>query len=231
MFTEEQRRDNGKQYRRRRNDGRVDARKTCNKILDAGLLAARVFDKFQDAGYRGIFESLGHLHLESGTSIHATANDVAPDRDSPRHGFARERRGIHQRFSLDHNTVQGNALSGLHHDDVADFHLVRVHLDKRPVAFHVRIFGANIHHGTDGLAGLAYRIPLEKFPHLVKQHDRHRFRELVNPEGGHRRDHHEEVLVKDLATPDVLERLAEYVVAHNQVGDCIQAEPKNPVVA
>ena len=125
-------------------------------------------------------------------------------------GFAGERRGIKLACAFDDGAVDGHALAGLHHDDVADSHFSGVYLRKLAVAFDVGVIGGDIHHGCDGFARFAYGVALEQLADLVEQHHGATFRhrrlrvgERDHGESAYGGDGHEQVLVEHLAVLDV----------------------------
>ena len=143
-----------------------------------------------------------------------------------RDGLAGEGGGVQLRGALEDDAVDGHALAGLDHDDVAHGNLVGAHLRQAAIALHVGKVRRDVHHGGDGLAALAHGVGLEDFSHLVEEHDGRALGHVwlglgeehhgKRADGGHR---HEEVLVKDLAVANVAPGLLQDVVAGYGIGD------------
>ena len=229
----EKRRQHGEQQGRA-GDGRgVPAGKAGDEVLSLCLLLAGVFHKLQDAAHRGLAERLGGAHVQKARHVDAARDDLGARLHMARHALAGEGGGVELACTFRHNAVDGDALAGLHHDDGADLDLVGIHLREAAVTLDVGVVGRDVHHGGDGLAALAHRIALEQLAYLVEQHDGCTFGHVgvgVGEEhhrkcaqGGHG---HEEVLVEHLTMADVVESLADNVVAGDGEGDGEQHEAR-----
>ena len=148
-----------------------------------------------------------------------------------RNGLAGEGRGVKLACAFDDGAVDGHALAGLHHDDVADGHFGWIDLHKSAVAFDVGVIGRNVHHGCDGFAGLAHGVALEQLADLVEQHHGATFRhrrlrvgERDHGECADGGDGHEQVLVEHLAVFDVAGCPQQHIVAGDEVRHEVQRE-------
>ena len=164
--------------------------------------------------------------MQKACHVDAARDDFGARLHVARYALAGEGGGVELACAFHYDAVDGNALAGLYHNDGADLDLVGVHLHKVAVALDVGVVGRDVHHGGDGLAALAHRVALEQLAYLVEQHDgrtlghvgvgvgeeHHRKR----AQGGHG---HEEVLVKHLAMADVVEGLANDIVAGDGEGN------------
>ena len=63
---------------------------------------------------------------------------------------------------------------------------------------------------------------LERFSHLIKQHDRHSFRIFPHTKGAEGSHCHQEILIKHLAVADIPECLIYNVPSYKNIGNQIQ---------
>ena len=222
----EKRRDDGEDQRYDDDDRRVVAGEARDEVLGARLLLRGVFDKLEDAADCRFAEGFCRADGEHAGQVHTAGEYLGALFDDARDGFAGECRGVELGRAFHNNAIDGNALARLHDDLVADFHLVRVDLNKFAILHNVRVVGRDVHHVGDGLAAFADGVALEELSHLVEQHNRGafchvrpRFREEHHGERADGRDGHEEVLVEDLAVADVLDGFDDDVVAGDEVGN------------
>ena len=150
----------------------------------------------------------------------------------PGQALAGEGAGVQGGTALRNDAVKGDLLAGLHHDDGADGHLIRVHLHQLPVLLNVGVVGTDVHQGADVLAALAHGVALEQLADLVKQHDGDGFVVVAalfidgQREGADSGHSHQEVLVEYPAVEDALSGLLHNVVADDDIGRQIQRQPQ-----
>ncbi len=158
----------------------------------------------------------------------------------PGHALPGEGAGVQGGRSTHHHSVNGYLFPGLHQDNRAHLHLVRVYLLQIALLIlDVGIVGADIHQGADVLSAASHGHGLEQLANLIEEHDRHTLGELalqppaliVNAQqhGSHRGNGHQEVLVEHLPVADAQCRLAQDVIAYNEVGHQVQCEPQIPL--
>ena len=216
-------RHHGEDDRREGDDGRVDAGEARDEVLGFGLLLARVLHELQDAAHGGLAEGLGRLDAQAPGHVDAAGDDIGAHLDVAGDALAREGGGVKLRGALDHAAVDGHALAGLDHDDVAHLDLVRINLNQLAVALDIGVVGRDVHHLSDRFAALAHGVALEELSDLVEQHDgaalgrlRFGFGEQDRGEGADGGHGHEERLVEGVAASDVVPCLYEHVVAGDE---------------
>ena len=150
----------------------------------------------------------------------------------PGQALAGEGAGVQGGAALHNDAVKGDLLAGLHHDDRADGHLIRVHLHQLPVLLNVGVVGTDVHQGADVLAALAHGVALEQLADLVEQHDGDGLVVVAalfidgqreGADGGHG---HQEILVEHLAVEDAAPRLPQNVIANDGVDRQVQRQPQ-----
>ena len=199
-------------------DGGVIAGEFGDEVFGLGLAGGGVLHQIQDLGGGGLVEFRGGADAQVAGHVDAAAEHVAVHPHFPGQALAGEGGGVQSGNALHHHAVQGHLFAGVHHDDAADLHLVRVHPLQLAVDLKVGIVGPDVHQLGDVAAALAHGVALEQLAHLIKQHDGHAFAVFPQHDGAHGGHGHEEVLVEHLAVFDAQEGLAQDVVAHQQVG-------------
>ena len=140
------RRDKGQSQCAVAHGGGVHAGKPGDEVLGAGLLHAGIFHKVQNFGNGGFAEFLGGFHLQQAGHVHAAADDLVTGLHVAGQALAGQGGGVQGRSALHDHAVDGYALTGLHHDHGADFHVVRVHLLQFSVlALNVGVVRADVH--------------------------------------------------------------------------------------
>ena len=211
--------------------GGIDAGEFGDEVLRAGFVGAGVLHQLQNFGDGGLAEGLGGADLQHARHIDAAADDLVAGGGVTGQALAGEGGGVQGRAALRHYAVQRDLLAGLHHDDAAHGHVVRVHLHQLAVLLDVGIIRANIHQGGDAAAALAHGVALEQLTDLIEQHHGHGLQivaaSLIDGQrngahGGHR---HQEVLVEHLTLDDAPEGLAENIIADDEISSQIQHRP------
>ena len=150
----------------------------------------------------------------------------------PGQALAGEGAGVQGRAALHNDAVKGDLLAGLHHDDRADGHLIRVHLHQLPVLLDVGVVGTDVHQGADVLAAPAHGVALEQLADLVEQHDGDGFVVVAaffvdgQREGADSGHSHQEILVEHPAVKDAAPRLPQNVIADDGVDRQVQRQPQ-----
>ena len=232
-FHRQQRKGQGGQQEQRRSKahhaGSIVPGKAGDKSLAGGLFLAGLLHQLQNAGDGGLAAGLGDPQTQRAALVDEAAEDLVPGRHVAGKGLAGEGGGIQGGRALQHHPVQGDFLSRLDHNHVADGHFLGGHLLQRAVPLQVGIVGPDVHEGGDGLAGAGDGVVLEQLAHLVKEHDEHGLGVFAGEKGAHGGKSHEEVLVKHLAPADAAHRLAQYVQADDGIGDQIDGPQKKRV--
>ena len=138
--------------------------------------------------------------------------------DVPGQGLAGEGGGIQGGAALQNGAVQRHPLAGLHHNDGAHRHVLRVHFLQAVFRFQIGGVRPDVHQGGDGGPGLAHGVILEQFAGLIEQHDEHGLVKIAGGVGAHRGNRHQEVLVEHLAVDDAQEGLPQHIVADDEIG-------------
>ena len=228
--------DHRRQHRQRQrtvtHHGGVDAGKLGDKVLGAGLAGAGILHQLQNFGHGGLAKHLGGADPQNAGHVDAAADDLVALVGIPGQALAGEGAGVQGRGALHNDAIEGDLLAGLHHDDRADGHLIRVHLHQLSVLLDVGIVGTDVHQGADVLAALAHGVALEQLADLVKQHDGDGFVVVAaffidgqreGADGGHG---HQEILVEHPAVEDAAPRLPQNVIANDGVDRQVQRQPQ-----
>ena len=138
-------------------------------------MRAGFFHQLQDLRNGGLAEFLRRPDPQDAGHIDAAADDLIARRARPRGTALAGQRRWCSALEAPSSTMpsSGTFSPGLHHDDIADRDLLRVHLCQlAALHFHIRVVRADIHQLRDRLpAALADRVALEQLADLVKQHD------------------------------------------------------------
>ena len=211
----------------------IDSGKAGDKILGFGFAGGSIFHQIQNLGHSGFPEFFGGTDLENTGHIDATADDLISGLGLPGQGFSGQRCGVEGGSTAEDNAVDGDLLSGLDHNDTANFHFIRIHLFQRSILLHVGIIGADIHQIADIAPAFAHSIALKPFSDLIEQHHRDDFQVFAvfidcqsqSAQGGYG---HEEVFIEHPPVADSLERLAQNIVADDQVICQIESQTYPP---
>ena len=211
-----------------------------DEVLRPGLLHAGILHQVQDFGHRGLPEFFRGPDPQQACEVHAAADDLLPLLHLPGDALSGEGAGVQGGASFRHDAVDGYFFPGLHQNHRAHLHIVRIHLlQVALLILDVGIIGADVHQGADVLPAAPHGHGLEQLADLVEEHDRHAFGELAlqppalivdaQQHGPHRGHGHQEVLVEDLPVADAQHRLAQDVIAYDEVGHQVQREPRIPL--
>ena len=123
-----------------------------------------------------------------------------------RHGFARERRGVHLGAAFQHLTVQGDFFTGTHQNVAAGPQHVRGYVAGgsavQQFVGHTGTRRQQRPYRTAGPPGGAF---LHKFAHPVEEHDAHGFGQLPQGYGGHGRPAHQSKFVEEIFLQNALQ--------------------------
>ena len=210
--------------------GGVDPGKAGDKGFGFGFSGAGLADQFQNLGGGGFVKFTGGADFQEARKVHGAGDNLIPGFRLPGEAFSREGCGVQGGASLHDYAVNGDFLPGLHHNDGADFHLVRVHLLQLALLpFDVGIIRADVHKCGDVPAAFAYGVALEELAYLVEEHNGDAFGIIAifvncqghGPQSG---NGHQEVFVQGLAVHYALTGLVEHIIAHQQVGGQVAEE-------
>ncbi len=147
------RHDDGRHYRdeRRRYDdeGRVHGRYPGHEPLGGSLARRRVLDELEDARHRRLSEGRRDAHEDPPGVVDIAGPHGHPGGSLERCRFARQRRGVQERFALDDFAVQRHALAGAHFDDVAHRHRRGIGEARLASRDHAGEFRAQVHEFGD----------------------------------------------------------------------------------
>ena len=85
----------------------------------------------------------------------------------PGQAFAGEGAGVQRRCAFHNHAVNGHLFSGLHHDDAAHFHFIRVYLLQLAISLNISVVRPDIHELADVPAAPAHGVALEPLADLV----------------------------------------------------------------
>ncbi len=214
-------------------DGRrIHPCKPGNKRLRPGLMRAGILHQLQNLRNSGLSEFPGCLYLQNARHVDAAADDLIARLYVPRQAFAGQCTGVQCRGALQHHTVNRHLLSGLHHDNGARFHLIRIHLLQHAVSLNVCVIRTNVHQGTDIPAAFPDRIALEQLPDLIEEHNGNRLVVIAAPlidcqcKGADGRNRHQEILIKHASVLYPFSGLLQDVVSDNKVCCKVQHQPQ-----
>ena len=226
----EDRRDDREGDRGVHDDRGVDAGEAGDEILGLRLLLGGVLDELEDLRDCGIFEGLGRPDAEESLTVDAAGDDRLTRMNAPRNGLAGERCGVHHGLTAQDLGIDRDLLARLDHEDVTDLDVVRIHRLDGPVrALNIGLLRNDVHETRDVLAGLSEGVLLEPLTDEVEGHDGDGLRILTGREGTDRRHEHEERLVHRLAVPDAEERLANHVIAAQEVRNQVREQAREAV--
>ena len=214
-----QRRDEEQRQRCIHHAGRIVFGKAGDELLADRLFFAGIFHQLQNFGDRGFLTGLCDRHPQQTRQVHAAADDLVPGMDGPGQGLAGQGGGIQRGAALQYGTIQRHPLTGLHHDDGAYRHILRVYLLQTVFRFQIGGVRANVHQRGDRRPGLAHGVILKQLAGLVKQHNEHGLVKFAGGKGTHRGNGHEEILVKNLPVGDSHKRLPQHIVADDEIGN------------
>ena len=203
-----------------------------DKVFRAGFTGGGVLHQIQHFADGGFTEDLGGPDAQQAAHVDAAADDFISRLHIPGNAFTGQGAGVQAGFSILHNAVQRDLFPGIHRDDGADFHLVRIHLYQLSVLLNVGIIRPDVHQLADIPAAFAYGIALEQFADLVKQHYGDGLVIIAGfqqadgqgAEGGHG---HEKVFIENLAVQDALPGLSQDIIADDKVGNQPEQEQRN----
>ena len=92
------------------------------------LFTAGIFHQFQDLCYRGVIKLFGNFRSQKPISIDAAAYQIVPFLHSSRNRLTSQCRSIHHRLTKNNLAVQRDLLTRLDHDNIANFHIIRIYL-------------------------------------------------------------------------------------------------------
>ena len=125
-------------------------------------------DEAHDLGQHRVASDPGGLDGQRAVAVDGRPGHLVIDADRDRHGLAGDHRGIHGGRPVDHEAVDGDLLSGPHHEPHADLQVVD--RDLGPV-LEPRHPGGEAGEGPDGLSGTALRPGLEPPPEEDQRDD------------------------------------------------------------
>ena len=218
-------RDEGQRQSTVAHSGGVDAGKAGDEVLGAGLLHAGIFHQVQNFRDGGFAELLGGLHLQQAGHVHTAADDLVAGLHVAGQTLTGQGGGVQGGSAFHDHAVDGHPLTGLHHDDRADLHIVRVHLLQLAVlALNVGVVRADIHQAGNALAALAHGHALEQLADLVEDDNGAAFHVVAQREGTHGGNGHQEALIEGLAVLDAQQCLAQHGPAHHQIRNAVQRQ-------
>ena len=185
----------------------IDPGKLGDKVLRLGLFHAGIFHQVQDLGHGGVAEFLSGPDMQQAAEVHAAGEHLVPGLHLPGQALAGKGTGIHRRLPLGHHAVNGDALPGLHHDDGAHGHIIRVHLLQGAAGLDVGIVRTNIHQVGDAAAALTHGVALEQLAHLVKHHNGTALPPIAQGHSAHGGHSHKEILIEHLPPENALHSL------------------------
>ena len=153
-----------------------------DEILRGRFPGGGILHHVNDLGNGGFTVGLCDLDGQYAAFIDAAGEDFVHRMNRLGNGFAGQRTGIHHGIAQQHHTVQGDLLAGLYHDPLSYRHILRGYRQQFAATLHSSRIRADVHQVGNGLPGALHSQVLEEFTHLVKQHDRHRFRVFSNKE-------------------------------------------------
>ena len=199
--------------------------KAGDEVFGTGLFHAGVLHQIENFRDGGLAELLGGLHLQQAGHVHTAADDLVSGLDVAGQALTGQGGGVQGGSALHDDTIDGHPLAGLHHDHGADLHVIGVHLLQLAVlAFHVGVVRADVHQAGNALAALAHRHALEQLADLVEDDNGTAFHIVSQRKGAYGGHGHQEALIKGLAVLDALQRLAQHVPAHHQIGDAVEQQ-------
>ena len=223
----EDRRDDREGDRGVHDDRGVDAGEAGDEVLRLRLLLGSVLDELEDLRHCGILEGLGRPNAKESLTVDAAGDDGLTRMNAPRNGLAGERCGVHHGLTAQDLGVDRDLLARLDHEDVTDLDVVRIYRLDGPVrALNIGLLRNDVHETRDVFTGLPEGVLLEPLADEVEGHDGDGLGIFTGREGTDRRHEHEERLVHRLAVPDAEERLANHVVAAQEVRNQVRDQAR-----
>ena len=209
---------------RKHHDRRVDTRKLRDERLALRLMFVGILHQFNNLRYRAFAKTLGCAYFDKTRKVDASRNHLIVNGNLARHTLARERNRIERGRTRDDHSVDGNLLSWLNDDGLADSHFIGRNNMRLTLSFHVSRVRTNIHQMSYALSAFPFRIPFEKFAYLKEQHDEHRLwelcfrtREKSDEQCTDGSDRHQEMFVECLPVHDALYRFLQRIVSDDEI--------------
>ena len=207
---------------------RVISRKLCDEVFYLCLLVGRIFDEFQYLRYSALSESRCCLYLNNASEIKSSGNYIIAESLIDRRRFARKGSLVNGALAFDNDTVERNLFAGLNDDDLSNFNLIRRHFYFLTVTNDARAVRPDIHELGDGFSRSADSNALEKLTYLVEEHYRRCLRVFTSTESADSSDHHEELLIENLAVDQIDKSRPKYIVTRNNIRNRIDNELSPP---
>ena len=138
------------------------------QLLNRRLGGLGVLNHLDDLGQRRLTTHPGGLESERAGLVDGGADNLGARSLFHRDALAGDHRLVHRRVTHGDFAVDGNALTGAHHDNVADPDLIGGYLQLLPFSDHVRRPGLQANQFPDGFRGAAAG---QRF-HVPPQHDK-----------------------------------------------------------
>ena len=161
--------------------------------------------------------------------IDAAADHRVSRGNIPGDALAGEGHGVQAGAAGKHNAVDGHFLAGMHRQNAANFHFLRVN-GLQTVSHHqIGTVRPDVHEFRNTAAAFAHGVALEQLAGLIEEHYGDGLRVVAatgdrqhqSADGGHS---HEEILVKHLPVFDAHGSAQENIPAHHQIGDHVSGK-------
>ena len=213
-----QRRDKCKGQGRINHARGVDLGKAGDEALGFGPALAGRVHQIQDPRHGGGCKFALRPNGQHAGQIDTAGQDLVPRRHIGWNRLTGDLGSIDRGTALDDDAVHGDALAGVHPDQVTHLDILGVGFLPLSVDQDVGHIGPQVHEGSNRLSGPLHSDGLKKLAHLEKQHNRRRFHEFPQEDGTNGSHGHEEILVKGLLRPDLLKGIPQDLMARGEPG-------------